>query len=49
MTRRAPELVNPVPAELAVAGGVREHTPGALARLSAMFATALAPSDATWF
>ena len=32
------------------AGGVlAEHTPGALARADAMFATALAPWNATWF
>jgi predicted acetyltransferase len=31
------------------AGGLRERTPGALARIDAMFATGLAPWNATWF
>jgi predicted acetyltransferase len=34
---------------LTVAGDVEERTPGALARTDAMFATALAPWNATWF
>jgi len=35
--------------ELAGAGGVREHTPGALAKVDLMFSTPLAPWNATWF
>jgi predicted acetyltransferase len=34
---------------LALGGGLRERTPGALARTDAMFATGLAPWNATWF
>jgi len=35
--------------ELALAGGVRERTPGALARVDLMFSVPLAPWNATWF
>jgi predicted acetyltransferase len=35
--------------ELLLTGGATEHTPGVLARLDAMFATAPAPWNATWF
>jgi predicted acetyltransferase len=35
--------------ELAIAGTVREHRPGALARATAMFSVPLAPWNATWF
>jgi predicted acetyltransferase len=35
--------------ELALAGGVTERTPGALARVDLMFSVPLAPWNATWF
>jgi predicted acetyltransferase len=35
--------------QLAIAGGVREFTAGAVDRFGAMFATPLAPWNATWF
>lgn len=36
-------------AELGAAGGISELTPGAITRTAAMFATPLAPWNATWF
>jgi predicted acetyltransferase len=35
--------------ELQLAGAVRQLSPGALARAALMFATPLAPWNATWF
>ena len=36
-------------AQLALAGGVREHTSGAIGRLDLMFSSPLPPWNATWF
>ncbi|MFZ0040114.1 MAG: GNAT family N-acetyltransferase, partial [Solirubrobacteraceae bacterium] len=35
--------------QLLVSGAAREHTPGTVARVDAMFSTPLAPWNATWF